>query len=236
MLLDSALVQKPGLLRMELLPLVAFSIVTVGALAVVGAARLGATSEAPRPVRFEVTCTVTDHEGHPLAGEAVRLILLAAPERNLPTEGAVFRTDQAGRWNGTISGEIRTGSRKRPTNFADSLTARREKTDVLQLGAELTYLGQRWLYVFPVHRFRTDGTVLLGDFRIFAPGQRGDFAQEVGRDGRGGWRFPFLGGAVLGDPGYRLTEFSFHPNSMDQSENTWVLRCHLQRSPEPARR
>lgn len=185
---------------------------------------------------FEVRMTITDLDNRPIPNIAGRLLLGKDAGWQSAHRGVSFETGSNGKTILKIPAQLHDGSRKRPTNFVGSLLSGKESTDDLLFAVELTYAGEGLLYAAEVHRFRDDGTVLLGDVSIFSKDAQGDFTVRVPRSKDGGWLLPQLHGLAVTTPGYEIADFLFHPDESDSSGKNWILNCQFKRFPTPVLR
>ena len=187
-------------------------------------------------VPFEVRFFLTDLNNQPIVNAGVRLVLGVESGWQSAGRGTVFKTDADGKYLAKMSSSLRLGSRKRATNFLDSLLAGKETTDEMQLAAEFSYAGHQWLYVTELHRFKKDGTVVLGEVSVFCRDAAGNFTREATRSKDGGWLMADLGGLALTSPGHEIAGFLFYPDENDPAHRQWILDCQFKRSPEPVMR
>jgi hypothetical protein len=187
-------------------------------------------------VPFEVRFFLTDLNNQPIANAGVRLVLGAESGWQSAGRGTVLKTGADGKHTTRMSTSLRLGTRKRATNFLDSLLAGKETTDEVQVAVEFAYAGQQRLYVTELHRFKKDGTVALGEISVFCRDAVGNFTRKATRNEDGGWLMADLGGLALSSPGCEIAGFLFYPDESDPAHRQWILDCQFKRSPEPVMR
>lgn len=188
-----------------------------------------------QPVALRVIFNLTDHEQRPISAAHVRLVFGAERGWQSPQAGQRFTTDATGWHTLEVMAPVEPHPIKRPTNFVDSVLARPEPADRLQVAAELDYAGRRWLYVIELHRFRSDGAMLCGGLSVFTPNARGDFVQQAKSTGTG-WIMADLGGLVLTQPGYTVVESMLDAADGAGGAKRWTLTLGFRRAAEPVRR
>ncbi len=198
--------------------------------------RSSAADELRSPRNFEVRLIITDLDNQPLPQVEGRLVLGAIADWQNAQSGLPFVTGTDGKTVMRIPAVLDMGTRKRPTNFLSSLVAGKEATDDLQIAVELAYADDNFLYVAKVHRFRCDGTVLLGEVRIFSRDSLGHFTVAVPRNKEGSWLLPQFPGMAVTMPGHEIADFLFWPDESDASGNHWILNCQFKRAPAPVMR
>jgi hypothetical protein len=201
-------------------------------LAAVAAVWMAAAAAQPLPL--DVTFRLTDLDYKPIAGAPVRIVFGSDPDWQAPDAGRRFVTDANGEHRFTASVVIDKRSRKRPTNFADSLLSRPQATDHLKVGAELEYAGFRWLYVVDVDRF-PNSDVMLDDFSVFSADAQGRYVHKAKQQGRD-WFIADLRGLALTGPGHEPWNFMLKPQDGDATAKRWTLVLSFKRAPEPVRR
>jgi hypothetical protein len=197
-------------------------------------AALWTAAAAAQPLPLDVTFRLTDLDYKPVAGAAVRIVFGSDPDWQAPNAGRRFVTDANGEHRFTASVVIDKRSRKRPTNFADSLLSRPQATDHLKVGTELEYAGFRWLYVVDVDRF-PNSDVMLDDFSVFSADSQGRYVRKAKQQGRD-WLMADLGGLALTGPGHEPWNFMLKPQDGDATAKRWTLVLAFKRAPEPVRR
>lgn len=180
--------------------------------------------------------TITDLHNRPWPNIAGRMVLGMEAGWENASRGVGFETDANGKTVFQIPARLSQGMCKRPANFLSSLLALKETTDDLQIAVELTYANEPLLHVAKVHRFRGDGTALLGAVTIFSRDVRGDFTIQVPRSKDGSWLLPQFGGHGATVPRHEIADFFYQPDERDVSGRSWILRCQFKRSPPPVRR
>lgn len=187
--------------------------------------------QVPLAIRFKLT----NLEYQPIAGANVRLVVGLTGPWQASGSGERFVTGANGEHRFETTATVEARSRKRPTNFMDSLLSRPQPTDFLSLGAELEYAGHRWLYVVELHRFRRDGDMLLEGVTVYCADARGDFTRRATvKDGN--WVMADLGGLALSTPGHEVWEFMLKPDESDAAKQRWMLDVSFKRWPNPVRR
>lgn len=187
--------------------------------------------QVPLAVRFKLT----NLEYQLIAGAEVRLVVCLTGPWQTSRAGERFVTGANGEHRFETITMLEARSRKRPTNFMDSLLSRPQPTDFLSLGAELEYAGHRWLYVVELHRFRRDGDMLLEGVAVYCADARGDFTRRATfKDGN--WMMADLGGLALSTPGHEAWEFTLKPDESDATKQRWMLDLAFKRWPNPVRR
>ena len=95
-------------------------------------------------VALSVRFKLTNLDYRPIEGAKVRLVLGSTSPWQQADAGKRFTTDAKGEHRFETRVMLEPRSRKRPTNFMDSLTARPQPTDLLHVAAELDYAGRPW--------------------------------------------------------------------------------------------
>jgi hypothetical protein len=193
-----------------------------------------AAAVAAEPVRMDVHFALTDLDYKPIPTADVRVVLGAKGPWQRADAGHRFTTDAAGASRFTDMVALTPVTRKRPTNFVDSLFSRAQPADFLQVAAELGFAGHRWLYVVHLYRF-ADGDVLLDHVEIYSRDQSGNFTVKAEASEQG-WKIADLGGLVLTTPGHEVWRQSFGPDENDPEKKHWTLDLAFRRFPEPVRR
>ena len=174
-----------------------------------------------KPISLHVRFKLTDNDNKPLPGVDVRLVFGCDPSWQKGNAGLRFVTNEIGEHHLTADVMLDKRRRKMPTNFLDSLFSWPQKTDHLKVGAELEYLGMRWLYIVDICRFPDKYTVMLDGFSIYRPDINGDFTKEQRRvDGI--WQIEVGNGQRLTRPGFEPDGFMLQPN--DDDPGAWTLR------------
>lgn len=179
---------------------------------------------AAEPATLRVTFTLTDHEDRALPGAEVRLVLGTARGWQSAAAGMRFTTDANGGHAFELTSPLEVRSTKRPTNFVDSLFARAEPVDFLQVAAELDFGGVRRLYVTEIHRFHRDGNLMLSGFSVFAPDARGEFTDKIKKADE--WT----------QADYKVVDFRLSPETDAAGRKHWQLSLGFRRAPLPVRR
>ena len=196
--------------------------------------------DALQPARVEevllaIRFKLTNLEYQPIAGAQVRVVAGLRGPWQAPRAGDRFVTGANGEHRFETAATLEARSRKRPTNFMDSLLSRPQPTEFLSLGAELEYAGHRWLYVIELHRFQRDGDMLLDGMAVYCADAQGDFTQRATfKDGN--WMMADLGGLALSTPGHEAWEFTLKPDESDGTKQRWTLDLAFKRWPNPVRR
>ena len=186
-------------------------------------------------VSLAVRFRLTDLEYRPISDACVRVALGTSESWQPGVAGKRFTTDHTGEHQFEMPALLERRTRKRPTNFIDSLLSRPQPTQFLAVGAELEYAGHRWLYVLDLHRFRCDGDMLLDGMAIYCADERGDFTQPATFK-KGHWLMPDRGGFALSTPGHEAWEFMLKPDDTDAAGSRWNLDLAFKRWPSPVRR
>ena len=184
---------------------------------------------------MRVLFTLTDLDYKPLPDQSVRLVFGGGADWQRPEAGQRFVTGTKGDASYTTMAVVDEVSRKRPTNFADSLLSRPVATDHVMVGAELEYATYRWLYTVNAYRFRDNGDVVSDGVSIYSRDARGWFTNKATNDS-GGWRIADLNGQVLTNPGHDSWDVSFAPANGEVDATEWTLKLSVKRSPAPVRR
>lgn len=187
-----------------------------------------------QPVTLDVKFRLTDLEYKALAGVPVRVVFGSDPDWIAPNTGQRFVTDANGEHQFSTQVVLDRRSRRRPTNFVDSLTARNEPVDHLLVAAELGYFEYQWLYAVDIHRF-PGGDVLTEGFDVYSRDAQGRFTVRARRE-NGGWFLPELKGLMLTKPGHEPWNTMLQPDPGDPSGKRWTLQLAFKRSPPPIRR
>jgi hypothetical protein len=211
------------------------SAVATALIAMAALSFISATAKGAEPVELAVRFKLTDPDYKPIGGADVRLVLGAESGWQNAAAGKRFITDPNGVHHFQERVILEQSSRKRPTNFVDSLFSRAEPTDHLQVAAELEFAGHRWLYVVDIHRFKRDGDLLLAGLDVYAADASGGFTRKA-KATDAGWTMADMGGLVLTDPGHKAWEFRLQPDATDSTQKRWTLEIGFMRSPEPVRR
>lgn len=124
--------------------------------------------------------------------------------------------------------------KKKPTNYADSLSTPPQPMDHLLVAAELEYATYRWLYAIDLFHMPPGDTMVDGE-AIWTRDARGNFTRPAKRD-RDGWHMPELGGLVLTTPGVEVANFALRRDASDPSGGRWTLDLGFKRHPPPIRR
>jgi hypothetical protein len=180
-------------------------------------------------VTLDVRFRLTDLDYKPIPRQDVRIVLGPSGDWQAAAAGQRFTTDGSGEHRYRTHTALEKVSRKRPTNFVDSLLSRPQPADHLQLGAELEYLGHRWLYVTHAYRF-ADGDVLQDGFAIYTRDAQGRFTHKADASDTG-WRIADLGGLVLTAPGHEVWNLMLKPDERDPMH--WTLDVAFKRAPPP---
>lgn len=179
---------------------------------------------AAEPATLRVTFTLTDHDDRPLPGAEVRLVLGTTRGWQSATAGTRFTTDAMGAHTFELASPVEARATKRPTNFVDSLFRRAEPVDFLQVAAELDFGGVRRLYVTEIHRFHSDGNLMLSGFSAFAPDTGGEFTDKIKK--ADDWT----------QPDYKVADFKLSPEQDAAGRKHWRLSLVFRRAPLPVRR
>jgi len=183
-------------------------------------------------VSLDVRFRLTDLEYKPIPQQHARIVVGRSGDWQSASSGKRFATDQHGEHRYQTATPIEKVSRKRPTNFLDSLLTRPQLTDHLQIAAELEYASRRWLYVVQAYRF-PDGDVLQDGLAIYAPDAQGRFVEKaVATDD--GWQIAGLGGLIMTGPGLDVWNLTLQPD--ERSPARWTLDLAFRRAPPPVRR
>lgn len=188
-----------------------------------------------RAVTLEVHVTLIGPAAEPLVGATARVVFGADRAWPDPAAGTRLVTDAAGVARFTTSVSLERRWRKLPTNFFTSLASLPRRTEFLRVGAELPFLGARWLYAADLYRFAGGNPIVLGDTSVFTPDPAGYFTRKAERDGHH-WTMPGLDGMTLSHPGWEISDWTFHPVDDDPATGRWALTLAYRRAPEPVRR
>ncbi len=188
-----------------------------------------------RAITLDVHLALIGPASEPLAGIAARVVFGADRALPDPTAGTRLVTDAAGGARFTTSLHLERRWRKLPTNFVTSLASLPRRTEFLRVGAELPFLGSRWLYTADLYRFAGGNPIALGDTSVFTPDAAGHFTRQAERDGHQ-WTMPGVDGMALSHPGWEITDWSLHPMDDDPAAGRWTLSLGYRRAAEPARR
>jgi len=189
---------------------------------------------AAEPVRMDVHFALTDLDYKPIPAADVRVVLGTKAAWQRADAGHRFTTDPAGESRFTDAVTLTSVTRKRPTNFVDSLFSRAQPADFLQVAAEMGFAGHRWLYVYHLYRFG-DGDVLMDHVEIYSRDQSGNFTVKAQATDEG-WKIADLGGLMLTSPGHDIWRQSFGPDENDPEKKGWTFNLAFRRSPEPVMR
>ena len=200
----------------------------------------GASSSPPvraevPPVTLEVQFKLTDLDYVAVPGVPVRVAFGAPTTWQAPESGTKFVTGAGGEFTFSAPAPIEPESKTRPTNFADSLTARPEPADHLAAAVELPYMTFRWLYVVEIWRFRKGGDVLNTGLMVYTRDASGRFTRKAERKD-GGWMIADLNGLLLTTPGHEVWSNLLEPPEGNDPSSPWRLRLAFKRSPPPVRR
>lgn len=188
-----------------------------------------------RAVSIDIRLLLTDRDAAPLAGIVTRLVFGTDPAWQEPTSGATLVTDAAGEARCTAAVRLTRRFRKLPSNFFTTLFSLPRRTEFLRVGAELPFLGHRWLYTADLYRFAGGNPIVLAGASVYTPDAAGHFTLKAGRDGHH-WTIPGLDGMTLSHPGWETSNWSFHPVDNDPATGRWTLSLGYRRAPEPLRR
>lgn len=209
-------------------------VVSAAAWACGGASSPPARAEAA-PVTLEVQFKLTDLDYKAVAGVPVRVAFGPPAAWQSPENGTKFVTGIAGEFTFSAPAPIELESKTRPTNFADSLTARPEPTDHLTAAVELPYLTFRWLYVVEIWRFRKGGDVLNTGLTVFTRDASGRFTRK-GERKDGSWMIADLNGLLLTALGHEVWDNLLEPPEGNDPSSPWRLRLAFKQHPPPVRR
>lgn len=193
-------------------------------------------ADPPAQVTLDVTVKLTDLDYKPIPNVPVRVVFGSEKDWQAPGAGRRIVTDAKGeaRFSAPVTLERRT--KKKPTNFASSLVSPAQPAEFLQVGAEMEYVGFRWLYVIDVYRF-PDGDSLLDGFEIYTADDKGTFTRKAKHEPKGGgWLMADLKGMALTTPGYDAYDFMLAPDRTDNSGKHWRLNVSFKRYPAPVMR
>ena len=185
------------------------------------------------PVTLEVQFKLTDLDYKAVAGVPVRVAFGAPAAWQSPESGTKFVTGATGEFTFSATAPIEPESKTRPTNFADSLTARPEPTDHLTAAVELPYMTFRWLYVVEIWRFQKSGDVLTQGITLYTRDPSGRFTRKAERQKDGGWVIADLNGLLLTAPGHEVWSNLLEPPEGNDPSSPWRLRLAFKQYPPP---
>ena len=208
--------------------LVLFAVASAGLWRTVGGLVDQAGAREEQSVSLDVRFALTDRDGTPIPNADVRLVFGGDPAGQPVSSGQRFATDAGGLQTFTTKATLDKVQKKRPTNFVSSLFTDPELTDHLGVGAELSYMSHRWLYVAHLYRF-PDGDVLHDGLSLYTRDAEGRYSRPAQRDGEG-WKIADLEPMRMSTLGHELTVFAFDRKA---GSDDWAVSIGFTRQPAP---
>lgn len=201
----------------------------------------------PRAAPISVTFKLIELEkpDRPLAGVPVRIVLGKVADWQGPNAGRRFVTDSKGEAHFTAGGIVDRRWRTVPLGTTGLSVPKR--ADHIMIALELEqlvptasgkYKHYQWLHTLDIDCYTSSDCSTSDIVAVYTRDKKGRFTVkgEPGPAGYGhpGLKMPELGGMILSDPGYKVSDFFLAP--ADSSRKRWNLRLTLERRPAPVMR